>query len=146
MMTPRNRAGRKLWPAVLLLVGGLLCLLSAGATGARPARAQAGPTMLSGFVLNYKGEFVPGVTVTLYTMPAHAAAGPVATTDAHGAWSMDTGQGTFAVRATAPGYDFAEQTVYATSYQSGITMILRPTAMQDAQPLVATVSGRVTSL
>jgi hypothetical protein len=35
--------------------------------------------------MNYAGQFVPGATVTLYTGPAHAATGTVATSDAQGA-------------------------------------------------------------
>src|SRR4051812_10775693 len=96
-----------------LLAGGLLCFVLSVAFAGTPARAQTSSTVLSGYVLNYKGDFVSDATVTLYTMPAHTPAGPVATSDANGQWSMDTGSGTFAVAATAPGYAPGEQTVYA---------------------------------
>jgi hypothetical protein len=101
--------------------------------------------MLWGYVMNYKGEFVPGATITLYSLPEHVAVGPVAVSDAQGVWSMESGAGTFAVEATAPGYGRAAQTVYATSTQTGITFILRQLAPTSSEPLVATMSGRVTS-
>lgn len=123
---------------------GLFALL-VSAVAAAPAYAQPSATTLSGYVFNYKGEFVPGATVTLYVMPAHTPAGPVATSNAKGEWSMDSGVGTFAVQATAPGYTLSEQTVFATEYQTGITFIMRPTAATNTAPLVATVSGRVVS-
>ena len=131
------------WSLVLTACGLFSLLLSAIAVA--PAHAQSSATTLSGYVMNYAGEFVPGATVTLYSMPAHTPAGPVATSDANGAWSMDTGPGKFAIQATAPGYTFSEQTVYATEYQTGITFIMRPLAATDALPLVATVTGRVVS-
>jgi hypothetical protein len=96
--------------------------------------------------MNYAGQFVPGATVTPYTLPAQAAPGPVAPSDAQSAWSLNSGRGTFAVRATAPGYDFAEQTGYATATQPGITFILRQRGAVAPVPLVATMTGRVTSL
>ncbi len=128
-----------------LFLLGLACLSLGGFT-ALPAHAQTSSTVLQGYVFNYDGKFVPGATITLYTEPAHAPAGPTTTSNAKGEWSMDTGTGTFAVRAEAPGYQYAEQTVYATSYQTGITFILRDQARQDQFPLVSTIAGKVTSL
>ncbi len=141
--TIRQRASRSRRVAWLIIGGLLLSLSSLVAPGA--LQAQAAPTMLWGYVLNYNGQFVSGATVTLYTLPAHVAAGPVATTDAQGQWSMNISPGTFAVQATAPGYGFAAQTVYATSTQIGITLILREKGAVSVVPLVATVHGRVTS-
>jgi len=130
----------------LVFALGLCALVVTGWAGAPPAHAQAAATRLSGFVLNYKGEFVAGATIHLYREPQHTDTGISATTDANGAWSLETGPGTFSVSAEAPGYNKTEQTVYATSYQTGITAILRPLAEQANQPLVATISGRVTSV
>ncbi|HUS14458.1 MAG TPA: carboxypeptidase-like regulatory domain-containing protein [Chloroflexia bacterium] len=130
----------------LLIVLGIGCLAVAGWGGTPRAQAADSATILSGYVFNYAGAFVPGATITVYSMPAHVAVGASSTTDAEGQFSLDTGTGTFAVRATAPGYDFSEQTVYAYSYQTGLTFILRQTEAKLPRPLVATVSGRVTSL
>jgi hypothetical protein len=131
------------WSPALVACGLFSLLLSAIAVA--PAHAQTSATTLSGYVMNYAGEFVPGATVTLYSMPAHTPAGPTATSDANGEWSMDTGAGKFAIQATAPGYTFSEQTVFATEYQTGITFIMRPLGARDTLPLVATVTGRVLS-
>jgi hypothetical protein len=128
-----------------LLIAGLLCMALSAFIAPIVASAQASPTMLWGYVMNYKGEFVPGATVTLYSLPEHVAVGPVAVSDAQGVWSMESGSGTFAVEATAPGYGRAAQTVYATSTQTGITFILRQLAPISSEPLVATMSGRVSS-
>ena len=146
MINTRMQRSTRASPAVRLILGGLLSLalsllLLAGTAGAQPA-----PTRLWGYVMSYTGQFVSGATVTLYTLPAHAATGATATSDADGAWSLTSGLGTFAVRATAPGYDFSEQTVYATSTQTGITFILRELGAPSAAPPVATMSGRVTSM
>ena len=132
--------------AALVLTLGLCALTLIGWTGAPAAHAQTSATMLSGFVFNYKGEFVAGATIHLYREPQHTDTGLSTTTDANGAWSLDTGTGTFSVSAEAPGYNKTEQTVYATSYQTGLTAILRPLAAEDNQPLVATISGRVISM
>lgn len=133
-------------PVAGLILGALFSLALSGSLLPRPAHAQATPPLMWGYVMNYAGQFVPDATVTLYTLPAHSAAGTVATSDALGRWHMTPGSGTFAVRATAPGYDFAEQTVYATAAQTGITFILRQLGAGAPVPLVATMSGRVTSL
>ncbi|HMA33892.1 MAG TPA: carboxypeptidase-like regulatory domain-containing protein [Chloroflexia bacterium] len=146
MATPLIRSGPRSRLAHGLLIGGLLGLALSGLLLPRRAQAQPSPTRLWGYVTDYDGAFVAGATVTLYTLPAHVAAGPVATSDAQGAWSMDSGAGAFAARATAPGYDSAEQTIYATSIRTGVTFILRPLGAISAAPLVATMSGRVTSL
>ena len=140
---PRRNHAR---PAAGLILGALFSLALSGILLPRPAHAQAAPPLMWGYVMNYAGQFVPDATVTLYTLPAHSAAGPLATSDALGRWHMSRGTGTFAVRATAPGYDFAEQTVYATATQTGITFILRQLGAVAPVPLVATMSGRVTSL
>ncbi len=126
---------------------GLCALAITGGVGATQAQAQTATT-LSGFVLNYKGEFVVGATIHLYREPQHTDTGISTTTDAKGAWSLDTGTstGAFSVSAEAPGYSKTEQTVYPTSYQTGITAILRPLGEESNQPLVATISGRVTSV
>ena len=146
MVTTTMPRGHHVRPASWLISSGLLSLALMIGLLPSPAAAQAAPTLLWGYVMNYAGQFVPNATVTLYTLPAHAAPGPVATSDVQGAWSLNSGLGTFAVRATAPGYDFAEQTVYATSTQTGITFILRQHGAVAPVPLVATMTGRVTSL
>ncbi len=146
MVTIALQRGSRAQQAVWLIISGLLCLSFSGLAVPGAVQAQAAPTMLWGYVENYNGQFVAGATVTLYTLPDHVAAGPVATSDAQGQWTMTSGSGTFAVRATAPGYDFSEQTVYATSTQTGITFILRENGAASVAPLVATMKGRVTSL
>ncbi|MDQ2807150.1 MAG: carboxypeptidase-like regulatory domain-containing protein [Chloroflexota bacterium] len=132
----------------LVFTLGLCAIAVAGWGGAPVAHAQATSTTLSGFVLNYKGEFVAGATIHLYREPEHTDTGISAITNADGAWSLDTGSntGTLSVSAEAPGYSKTEQTVYATSYQTGITEILRALATEENQPLVATISGQVTSV
>lgn len=146
MTTTNARRGHQFRLAGGLLIGALLGLALSGALLPRLAQAQSAPTRLWGYVTDYDGKFVVGATVTLYTLPAHVAAGLVATSDAQGAWSMDSGAGAFAARATAPGYDSSEQTIYATSIRTGVTFILRPLGAVSTAPLVATMSGRVTSL
>ena len=115
----RSRSPRRPSPWSLALVACGLFSLLLSAIAVAPAHAQTSTTTLSGYVMNYAGEFVPGATVTLYSMPAHTPAGPVATSDAKGEWSMDTGAGTFAIQATAPGYTFSEQTVFASEIRWG---------------------------
>jgi len=128
----------------LLSVVGLVSL----AVVALTAAAQTPETVLQGYVFDYKGAFVAGASVTLYTMPAHVQVGQSTTTDANGTFTLDTGarDGTYAVRAEAPGYEFSEQTVFATSYETGLTFILRAVGAAENEALVATISGRVTSL
>ncbi len=137
----RSRSAR------LISALGLLALALFGLLGATAAQAQTSSgTMLSGYVFNFKGEFVSGATIHLYQEPKHTDTGITAVSDAGGRWSLDTGTGTFAVSAAAVGYNTSEQTVYATSYQTGITFILRDLGAQANLPLVATISGNVTSL
>jgi hypothetical protein len=145
-ISTRTPAGNRTRWAGGLLIGGLLGLLLSGMLLPGRAQAQTSPTRLWGYVTNYDGDFVAGATVTLYTLPAHVASGLTAISDAQGAWSMDSGTGAFAARATAPGYDSSEQTIYATSIRTGVTFILRQLGAASTAPLVATMSGRVTSL
>ena len=127
-----------------LLLVALLGLIGAGWSGGALAQSTS-TTMLSGYVFAYDGSRVAGATVTIYKLPEHTATGMTVKTNANGEWSLDTGAGTFAVRAEREGYEFAEQTVYAQSYEVGITLLLRPVAANLSEPLVATVSGQVTS-
>jgi hypothetical protein len=128
------------------LVGlGICCLLLVGLLGAAPAAAQSS-TMLSGYVFGYDGTTLADATVTVYRMPQHVAIGPSVQTNADGAWSINTGPGTFVVRAEHPGYGSSEFTVYPSSYTTGIAFLLPVANPPVSVPLVANVTGRVTDL
>ena len=111
------------WLSRGLVITGLCGLLLAGLL-AGTASAQRS-TVLSGYVFGYDGKVLENATVTVYRMPQHVAIGPAVETNAKGEWSMDTGNGTFAVRAEHSGYGFSEVTVYPTSYTTGIAFMPR---------------------
>jgi hypothetical protein len=138
------RVQRASWLSRGLGVTGLCCLLLAGLL-AGTASAQRS-TVLSGYVFGYDGKVLESATVTVYRMPQHDAIGPAVQTNANGEWSIDTGDGIFAVRAEHPGYGFSEVTVYPTSYTTGIAFMLPVARPTRTVPLVASVSGRVTDL
>jgi hypothetical protein len=129
----------------VLIAIGLGCLALASVLGAAPAQAQTS-TMLSGYVFGYDGKALENATVTVFRMPQHVAIGPGVQTNANGEWSIDTGSGTFAVRAEHAGYGPSEFTVYSTAYTTGIAFMLPVTNPTVNVPLVASISGRVVDL
>jgi hypothetical protein len=139
---PRVFAGR--WLPRVLIVTGLCCLALAG-LGAAPAAAQSS-TMLSGYVFGYDGATLAGATITVFRMPEHVAIGPPVQSNADGAWSIETGNGTFAARAEHPGYGASEFTVYPSEYTTGITFLLPVNPARETVPLVARISGQVRDL
>jgi hypothetical protein len=138
----RTPAGR--WLSRMLIVGGLCCLALTGLWAA-PAAAQS-TTMLSGYVFGYDGATLADATITVFRMPEHVAIGPPVQSNADGAWSIDTGSGTFAARAEHPGYGASEFTVYPTEYTTGITFLLPVSPARETVPLVAHVTGQVRDL
>jgi hypothetical protein len=132
------------WLSRILIVTGLCCLALTGLWAA-PAAAQS-TTTLSGYVFGYDGASLADATITVFRMPEHVAIGPPVQSNADGAWSIDTGSGTFAARAEHPGYGASEFTVYPTEYTTGITFLLPVSPAKETVPLVARVTGQVRDL